>query len=132
GGIERVVAGIGLNLLAPPEFADDARPVAALEPVGLFDGTVPVDADELMRDCALAVWVAFDEFVAHGLGGFGERWRQFDAVAGKPVVLRDSAREIARGMALGIDAHGALRIRGMQGERAYAIGEVSMRLDALG
>lgn len=129
GSIERTVAGIGLNLLAPPPVADAAQPVDALVPVGLFEGLVPVAADDLVRACALAVWVAFEDFVAHGLEAFTERWRPFDAVAGRPVVLRDATREIARGTALGIDAHGALRIREAQGERRHAIGEVSMRFD---
>src|SRR5690606_16884263 len=117
---------------APPPLVDAAQPVDALVPVGLFEPPLPIEADELMRACARAVWVAFEDFVAHGLAAFTERWREFDAVAGRPVVLRDSAREIARGTALGIDAHGALRIRDAQGERAYAIGEVSMRFDARG
>lgn len=132
GGIERVVVGIGLNLLAPPPIDDDAQHAGALVPTGLFEGGTPVDADELMRACALGVCVAFEDFVAAGLGRFAERWRDFDAVAGRPIVLRDSAREIARGTALGIDAHGALRIREAQGERAYAIGEVSLRFDSAG
>ena len=132
GGVERVVAGIGLNLRRPPDIDDAQRPMDALVPVGLFDTVVPIDADELMRPCALAVWVAFEDFVSHGLAAFAERWRQFDAVAGRPVVLRDATNEIARGMALGIDAQGALRIRDAQGDRAYSVGEVSMRFDATG
>ncbi len=131
-GIERVVVGIGLNLLAPPPVDDDAQRAGALMPVGLFDGGAPVDAGDLMRACALGVCVAFEDFVAEGLGRFAERWRHFDAVAGRSIVLRDSAREIARGTALGIDPQGALLIRDAQGERAYAIGEVSLRFDAAG
>src|SRR5690606_11713953 len=131
-GVERVVVGIGLNLAAPPPVDDEAQRAGALVPVGLFDAGAPVGLDELMRACALGVCVAFEDFVADGLGRFAERWGHFDAVAGKPIVLRDSAHEIARGTALGIDAQGALRIREAQGERAYAIGEVSLRFDAAG
>ncbi|MFA7505567.1 MAG: biotin--[acetyl-CoA-carboxylase] ligase [Burkholderiaceae bacterium] len=130
GHIERVVAGIGLNLLEPLQFDREAGPAGALVPVGLFDHAVPTDPDELLHACALAVSVAFEDFVARGMGAFRERWEQFDAVAGRPVVLRDGDREIARGTALGIDAHGGLRIREAGGERVHAVGEVSLRLDA--
>lgn len=133
GGIERTVAGMGLNLLAPPVVADVAQPVDALAPTGLFDSLDAVDVDELARDCALAVWVAFDDFVARGFGAFAERWRAFDAAAGRPVVLRDAARVLARGTALGLDANGALRIRDAAGvERAWSIGELSLRFDTPG
>lgn len=132
-GIERTVAGIGLNLLAPRAVADAARPVDALAPVGLFDRLDGIDVDALARDCGLAAWVAYDDFVAHGLAGFVERWRAFDVAAGRPVMLRDSARVLARGTALGIDATGALRIRDAAGvERAWSIGELSLRFDAPG
>src|SRR5690606_41874487 len=94
GGIGRTVAGMGLNLLAPPVATDAAQPVDALAPTGLFDSLDAVDVDELARACALAVWVAFDDFVARGFGAFAERWRAFDAAAGRPVVLRDA--EIGR------------------------------------
>src|SRR5690606_40454853 len=60
GGIERTVAGMGLNLLAPPVATDAAQPVDALAPTGLFDSLDAVDVDELARACALAVWVALD------------------------------------------------------------------------
>jgi BirA family biotin operon repressor/biotin-[acetyl-CoA-carboxylase] ligase len=132
-GIERTVAGIGLNLLAPPAVADAGRPVDALEPAGLFDRLEAIDVDGLARDCALAVWVAFEDFVARGMGAFAERWRPFDAMAGRSVLLRDSARVIARGRALGIDAQGALLVREDTGvERAHSIGEVSLRFDGPG
>ncbi len=133
GGIERTVAGIGLNLLAPRIDADAAHPVDALVPTGLFERPGAFDADELGRRCALAVWVAFDDFVAHGLGAFVERWRHFDAAAGRPVVLRDAERVLARGTALGIDANGGLRIRDAAGvERSWSIGELSLRFEASG
>src|SRR5690606_32815669 len=73
GFVDRTVAGIGLNLLAPPPLVDAAQPVDALVPVGLFEPPLPIEADELMRACARAVWVAFEDFVAHGLAAFTER-----------------------------------------------------------
>ena len=49
GGIERTVAGIGLNLLAPRIDADAAHPVDALVPTGLFERPGAFDADDIVK-----------------------------------------------------------------------------------
>lgn len=124
--VERVVVGIGLNLLSPAPAAR-ALHAEALPPVGLFDCSLPDGGEATMRACAQAVVTAFGQFSQSGLAGFIDRWHRFDALVGELVVLRDAEREITRGIALGIDPTGALRVRNRHGERAWAIGEVSLR-----
>lgn len=129
GAVERVVVGIGLNLLAPADPDALDLPAGALAPAGLFTAATLPDAETLLRRCAQATRAAFDEFVQTGLPAFTQRWQRFDATAGRQIVLRDAGRVLAQGIALGLDAQGALRIRTSEGEQAYSIGEVSLRFD---
>ena len=57
------------------------------------------------------------------------RWAALDALAGQRVRMQQGS-EARHGVALGIDASGALRVRHDDGERAWHGGEVSARPDA--
>lgn len=65
-------------------------------------------------------------FEREGLTPFLPRWRVLDVLAGRPVRVHDDSRS-HQGRALGITAHGALRLAEADGERHYHGGEVSVR-----
>jgi len=122
--IERIVVGIGLNLLAPPEEA-----AVGQRACGLFDGaTLPVRMTEtVIGALAAAVVPAVGRFLTEGLGPFVETWRSFDAFDGEPVVVLDGDRVLASGRALGIDDRGGLRVQTAAGLQVLGSGEVSLR-----
>ena len=125
GTIERIVVGIGVNLLAPPKSCGIGQPAC-----GLIDGeALPAQAGEtVIGALAGAVVPAIDRFLAEGLGPFVEAWRRFDALDGRPVVLVDGERVLASGRALGLDDSGGLRLQTADGMRVLHSGEVSLRL----
>lgn len=121
--IERIVAGIGINLAAPRDARLLAQPVC-----GLFDDApIRDDPATLIGRVAGEVVRAVQRFFDEGLGPFVAIWQRFDALRGEPVVVLDGERILASGRALGIDADGALRLLGERGIEAVRSGEVSIR-----
>ncbi|MCO5107900.1 MAG: biotin--[acetyl-CoA-carboxylase] ligase [Burkholderiaceae bacterium] len=129
GGVtERIVVGIGLNLLAPRAASVD-QPAC-----GLFDGAdvPPRAAEAVIGALAAAVVPAVRRFLDEGLGPFMQAWRSLDALAGEQVALLDAGRVVAVGRSLGIDESGGLRVQTDAGLRVVHSGEVSLRpLDAV-
>ncbi|MCL4184299.1 MAG: biotin--[acetyl-CoA-carboxylase] ligase [Burkholderiaceae bacterium] len=121
--IERIVVGIGLNLLAPD------GPALSQPACGLFDGDVlPAHAAEAVIGGLAAAFVpAMRRFLAEGLGPFLDIWRRFDAFDGAQVALMDDERVLVVGRALGLDASGGLRVDTPQGVRVISSGELSLR-----
>ncbi|NIF93651.1 hypothetical protein F3J10_36035, partial [Burkholderia sp. Cy-637] len=66
-------------------------------------------------------------FAAAGLAPFRPRWAALHAYAGREVVLLEQGRELARGIATGIDAQGPLLLDTAEGPRAIAAGDGSLR-----
>lgn len=119
----QVVVGLGLNVAMPPSAGagiDQAWcDLASLSPtpprrtelcVALLDVLVPLLA----------------RFEVEGLAPWQAAWARLDLLAGKPVRLEHAGRPID-GVALGIDAEGALRLRTADGERRCHAGETSLR-----
>ena len=125
GALQRVVAGVGLNLEPTPALSSEriGQPAGAL----FEDGAAP-PREPLERALAEAIVAAIEGFAHDGLGPWLARWRALDALDGVPVeVLRgDGTRE--PGIARGVDDDGALRVERPDGriERVVA-GEVSVR-----
>src|SRR5690606_14782757 len=92
--IERIVVGIGLNLLAPPDLRAIGQPAC-----GLFDHEAlsPHAAESVIGALAAAVVPAIGRFVAEGLGPFMDAWRRFDALDGQQVAMLDGERVLATG-----------------------------------
>ncbi|MBW6494328.1 MAG: biotin--[acetyl-CoA-carboxylase] ligase [Burkholderiaceae bacterium] len=129
--LERIVVGVGLNLVAPGEIAaaGAGQPPGA-NPGGLFAQPVaPATAAAIVAHCAAAIVTAYDLFVASGFGAFRERWMRRNAFRGARVQLHDGARLLAVGEVSGLGEAGELRLTGPEGERQFTIGEVSLRLD---
>jgi BirA family biotin operon repressor/biotin-[acetyl-CoA-carboxylase] ligase len=125
GALQRIVAGVGLNLASSPALSAErvGQPAAAL----FADGRVP-PREPLERALADAIAAAIEGFPRDGLRPWLARWRALDALDGAPVdLLRgDGTRE--PGVARGVDDDGALRVERPDGriERVVA-GEVSVR-----
>jgi len=69
------------------------------------------------------------DFPRHGLAPHLLRWSALDALQGCEVRVENSG-EITRGLARGIDSHGALLVETPAGVQRFISGEVSVRVDA--
>ncbi|TLY57204.1 MAG: hypothetical protein E6K51_07260 [Gammaproteobacteria bacterium] len=65
-------------------------------------------------------------FEREGLKPFIEEWRAVDALRGRPVAV-SGADGTARGLARGVDLHGALLIETREGLRRFIAGDVTVR-----
>ena len=65
-------------------------------------------------------------FEREGLAAFLEGWARHDMLAGQQVRLHLGDR-VVEGVALGVAADGALRLREADGERRHHAGEASLR-----
>jgi BirA family biotin operon repressor/biotin-[acetyl-CoA-carboxylase] ligase len=125
GGLQRIVAGFGLNLAAGGALteADTGQPVGAL-----FAAEAMPERAPLARELGAAVAALLERFPATGLGPHAARWRALDLLADAPidVIHPDGRRE--PGIARGIDDDGALRVEDAAGRIGRLIGgEVSVR-----
>lgn len=122
-----VVIGVGINIARP-----DATAVLALAspgaptpiaPAGLSEVCVGQTAGETLELVAPALVRDTLRFQAEGFAAFAGRFAARDAVRGERVSLSDGAH----GVAEGVDATGALRVKTDAGWRAVSSAEVSVR-----
>ncbi|MFK3647206.1 bifunctional biotin--[acetyl-CoA-carboxylase] ligase/biotin operon repressor BirA [Lysobacter enzymogenes] len=124
-GPARAVIGLGLNVRMPAAAAAQIdQPWCDLAALA---GTRPLARNDVVAALLDALLPALDQFDAHGLAPFRERYAAFDALAGEAVgVLGHDAEH--RGTALGLADDGSLRVRLDDGEeRRFHAGEVSVR-----
>ena len=67
------------------------------------------------------------QFTDQGFDGFIQAWKEFDICMDQAVVIEIGDNKVS-GIARGIDVQGRLIVDTGQGEKAYASGEVSLRL----
>lgn len=123
-GPVRAVIGLGLNVRMPAAFgAAIAQPWTDL--AALAGGVAPSRNDVVAT--LLAHWLpALEQFDAQGLDGFLPRYAALDALAGRAIRI-ETEQGARSGVALGLAADGALRVRCEDGERVLHSGEVSVR-----
>lgn len=123
GGPMRVVVGLGLNVAMPAGAARDIdQPwcdLAALSATPPSRHAVCV----ALLDALLPMLARFER---EGLPAFLEGWARHDLLAGQRVRLQVGER-VLEGVALGITADGALRLREAGGESQHHAGEASLR-----
>lgn len=122
-GPARAVVGIGLNLRMPAQVG------AAIDQPWIDLSTLCAEppARNLLAATLLAQLLpALARFDREGLGPFLPRYAAHDVLAGEAVRVHAGDGEHA-GIALGLAADGALRVRLAQGEREFHSGEVSLR-----
>lgn len=123
GGPARAVVGIGLNVRMPARAGDGIdQPWIDLAAVQ----HAPPPRDRLAAALLAHLLPALAAFDRDGLAPFLPQYAALDALAGQPVRVLAGDGE-ACGVALGLAADGALRVRLAQGERAFHAGEVSLR-----
>ena len=123
GGPARAVIGLGLNVRMPEAFAAQiGQPWVDLATLA----GAPVSRNRVVA-ALLAHWLpALAQFDAEGLEPFRSRYAALDVLAGREVTI-DAAGGPRAGIALGLAADGALRVRFADGEERVHAGEVSVR-----
>lgn len=120
-----VVIGIGLNVaLGEPllrQIATLGLPATDLASAGITASRNVVTAAMIAH-----VLQGLRDFERESLRPFIEPWRVADALRGAQVDVQTSA-ETVRGVARGIDLHGALLIETAHGVRRFISGEVTVR-----
>lgn len=122
-----IVAGLGLNLLDVPGTLEHVG-----QPAGsLFDTPAGMPArgglvGMLARVMIEAIRTAPAEPAA-GPRSLAQRWGRFDVLVGTEVDILFDGVAVQTGMAAGIDADGALRLRAGGAEHRICAGEVSVR-----
>jgi BirA family transcriptional regulator, biotin operon repressor / biotin---[acetyl-CoA-carboxylase] ligase len=126
--IERLVIGLGLNLVMPPAMQSRiGQPVT-----GLFDE--PLDQPAMIElICALvhSQLKAFDVHQGEGFGAFVNQWVACDGLFGQSVVVLadplNADSVVCEGVADGVNEQGALRVLCQGGLFLAYSGEVSVR-----
>ncbi|MBQ0961262.1 biotin--[acetyl-CoA-carboxylase] ligase [Ideonella sp. 4Y11] len=113
------VVGVGLNLRAPAD--------AALQAAGLADVAPGLDAPALLARVAPTLAAALRRFDAQGFGAFADAFATRDVLMGRAIRTTDPA--LPGGLADGVDADGALRLRCDGRVQRIVSGEVSVRPD---
>lgn len=124
-GGARAVIGLGLNWRASAALqAAAGQPVAALTGLpGLAGGDRAGVAGHILAHL-LAGLVRFRR---HGLAPFLAEYRAFDVLAGRPVRVVTGTGAAADGIAVGLAADGALRVRHGDHECSHHSAQVSVR-----
>jgi len=128
GGPVHLVIGLGLNVMldaqarasvaAAGNVADDLRACGASVP----------DRNALVAALLTQLIPALEEFPRGGLTPHLEAWSRCDALQDREVRV-ENLGEVTRGMARGIDTHGALLVETPGGVHRFISGEVSVRAE---
>ncbi len=132
GGRRMVVVGVGLNV-APLPAAPGAPRELTHGYASLQELTPALQAPTVLHRVALPLVRALLQFEREGFAGFAPAYERRDLLRGRPVATVDAANADASwsGVAEGVAANGALRLRGDDGVlREIISGEVSVRLTA--
>jgi BirA family biotin operon repressor/biotin-[acetyl-CoA-carboxylase] ligase len=123
--LERVVIGLGLNLIVPEGISRSVQqPVA-----GLFDGLAPVPGRARLAATLAATLIASGErFFEAGFADTALRWQRFDVLAGRELTILEKDIPVLQGRGDGVERDGALRVRTPAGVVPVSVGDVSARL----
>jgi BirA family biotin operon repressor/biotin-[acetyl-CoA-carboxylase] ligase len=121
-----VVIGLGLNVALGPallkRIAETGLPATDLLTAGLVRPARNRIAAAIIASCLGGL----AEFERAGLKPFAEEWRAADTLRGRPIEVRTAAGA-ARGLARGIDVHGALLLETREGVQRFISGDVTVR-----
>ncbi|TCK19250.1 BirA family biotin operon repressor/biotin-[acetyl-CoA-carboxylase] ligase [Thiogranum longum] len=124
GGNYQVIIGIGINLRMPEGAgAEIDQPWSDLRHNKLQLQRNRL-AGKLLDDLVKVIEI----FSRQGLEAFAEEWQRYDIAAGLPVDLQTGQQESIRGVARGVDPHGALLIEQDGRIQTFHAGEISVRL----
>ncbi|MEP6485264.1 MAG: biotin--[acetyl-CoA-carboxylase] ligase [Rudaea sp.] len=116
------VIGIGINVRLPNEIDIDQPYVD----IASLAGDRPPGRNRLIGRLIQRLAESTDEFVAHGFAAFEQRFAEHDLLAQRRVLVH-AAGAVLEGVADGVDARGALRVRHGERVAVYDSAEVSVR-----
>jgi len=121
GRLRMAVVGVGLNVA--PQAVDEARDERAC----LHELDPTLSAPQVLHRIAVPLAQALRRHEAEGFGAFAADYARRDLLRGQAVTT--SAAAVPQGVALGVGASGALRVRAPDGTvHEISGGEVSVRL----
>jgi BirA family biotin operon repressor/biotin-[acetyl-CoA-carboxylase] ligase len=128
GGPVHVVVGIGLNVLLDDAAREAVKATGNVaDDIRAHRSPVP-DRNAIVAALLTRLVPALDGFPRHGLAPHLADWHEHDALFDREVRI-ENAGEISRGMARGVDAHGALLVETPAGVQRFISGEVTVRVD---
>jgi BirA family transcriptional regulator, biotin operon repressor / biotin---[acetyl-CoA-carboxylase] ligase len=123
-----VVVGIGVNVALGPNMLKEIAETGTAATDLVSAGLVQPERNALAAALTSACMRGLRQYEREGLKPFIEEWRAADALRGRAV--RMSAMDTtARGVARGIDLHGALLIETPDGVKRFISGDVTVRAD---
>jgi len=121
GASTLAVVGVGINYGGSALLEKRARRrIASLERIPGFAAS----RNDTLREAARALLAALAAFEAEGLDAVRREWEALDAHAGQRLRVRLADGRVVSGIAAGLAADGALRLRTRAGVRAVASGRV--------
>ena len=122
-----VVIGLGLNVALGEALLKQIG-ATGIAPTDLRHAGLGAPRNAVVAALLTAIVQGLIEFEQGGLKPFLPEWRDADALRGRAVNVIE-ATGMARGLARGIDAHGALMVETAQGVQRFISGDVSVRPD---
>ncbi len=116
-----VVVGVGLNWQLPTAISDFDYGVSALEQIR----PQTENNNTLCAQLIDALFQGLQTFPEQGLSPYLDDWQQYDALKDKNVSISNAPDDFS-GIAVGIDAQGALQIQTPQGLRQIQQGSVRL------
>jgi BirA family transcriptional regulator, biotin operon repressor / biotin---[acetyl-CoA-carboxylase] ligase len=121
-----VVIGVGLNVSLGPALLQSIADTGVAATDLASAGLVRRGRNEVAASLVSAYVRGLLEFEQHGLRPFSEEWKQADALRGRPVTVA-ALDGTTKGLARGIDLHGALLVETPHGLKKFFSGDVSVR-----
>jgi BirA family biotin operon repressor/biotin-[acetyl-CoA-carboxylase] ligase len=122
-----VVIGVGVNVsLGAPLLQSLAEAGVAATDLVSAGSSRPVSRNEMAASLVTNYVRGLLEFEKEGLKPFSEEWKQVDALRGRPVTVQGMGGT-TKGLARGIDLHGALLVETPHGLKKFISGDVSVR-----
>jgi BirA family transcriptional regulator, biotin operon repressor / biotin---[acetyl-CoA-carboxylase] ligase len=126
GGPVHVVVGIGLNVMLNDSAREAVKATGNTADDILAQRAPLPDRNAIVAALIARLVPALAGFPSHGFAPHLSDWHDNDALREREVRV-ENAGEITRGVARGIDAHGALLVETPAGVRRFISGEVSVR-----
>jgi BirA family biotin operon repressor/biotin-[acetyl-CoA-carboxylase] ligase len=128
GGPVHVVVGMGLNVMLSDAAREAVKATGNIADDILAQRAPVPDRNTIVAALLSRLVPALAGFPSHGLAPHVSDWHDNDALREREVRV-ENAGEITRGVARGIDAHGALLVETPAGVRRFVSGEVSVRAE---
>jgi BirA family biotin operon repressor/biotin-[acetyl-CoA-carboxylase] ligase len=121
-----VVIGVGINVALGSAILEQLERAGAAPADLVSCGLEHPSRNRLAAGIIEESLRGLEQFASGGLKGFVEEWRAADVLRGRMVDV-NAADGLYRGLARGIDVHGALMVETPQGLKRFLSGDVTVR-----